>query len=44
MSMPRPLRLAILYWKSGRPAPLHIEMALVDLGFELYVLESKYRT
>ena len=42
MRQPRALRLAILYWTSGRPAPLDIEVALVNLGFDLYALEAKY--
>ena len=43
MNDPRPLRIAIRFWRNGYPAPLDIIQALVDLGLDVERLEARYR-
>jgi hypothetical protein len=43
MRQPRALMIARWHWAKGDPAPLDIELAIIALGFDLTVLEARYR-
>nr|WP_319513396.1 hypothetical protein [uncultured Cohaesibacter sp.] len=37
------LKLALTYWEEGLPAPVDVETALLQLGYDVSTLEQHHR-